>query len=169
MSSRTSTDPARAFCGFGTTFESPTDWSADAFRRWVGLRFGLPVQLSHDVVISSAGVFKEIGWVTDSALVDESSIHPGGLLVLGHLHAGVVGDRVLEDVNNPHPRRPRWGLSLGARVHREGGTVTLALPEELSVTLRPAHRRAMILGVGDRAREVWDVLVTCQPTPGQVT
>jgi hypothetical protein len=159
MSSRTSTDPPRAFCGFGTTFESPGDWSADAFRRWVGLRFGLPVQLSRDVVISSAGVFREIGWVTDSALVDESSIHPGGLLVLGHLHAGVVGDRVLEDVRNPHPRRPRWGLVPG----REGGTVTLALPEEVSVTLRAAHRRALILGVGDRAREAWDVLVISQP------
>jgi hypothetical protein len=34
------------------------------------------------------------------------------------LHAGVVGDRVLEDVRNPHPRRPRWGLSQGARAGR---------------------------------------------------
>ena len=79
-------------------------------RRWVGLRFGPPVQLSHDVVISSSGVFKEIGWVTDSALVDESSVHPGGLLVLGHLYAGVVGDRVLEDVSNPHRSN---GISAG--------------------------------------------------------
>jgi hypothetical protein len=158
-------DLSRSFCGLGTTFgEPPWTWSAEAFRPWTRIGLGLPVQLDHDVLITSRGVTKEVGRVTDLALLDETSSHPGGLLVLGYLDAGPVGDRVLEDVRSPRPGRPRWGLSIAARVYREAGTVALVLPEEVSVTLRPRHRHALVLAVGDQAREVWEHLAAPRTT-----
>jgi hypothetical protein len=36
--------------------------------------------------------------------------------------------------------------------------VELALPWEISLTQRPAYPKALILGVGDRTRVVWDLL-----------
>ena len=153
-------DASRLFCGFGTTFEQPGDWSRDAFSRWVGLRLGLPVQLGHDLVVTSAGVVREVGQVTDCALIDKSPIHPPGLLVLGHLHPGVVGDRVLADMRSPGRHRRRWGLSIAARVLRADGHAVLVMPTELSLTLTPAHERARVLGVGDDARGVWELLTT---------
>ena len=157
-------DPSRQFCGFATTWGPPENWDADSFRRWVKLETGVPLKLGHDAVIFSSGlVLEAVGRITDSALLDEASSHPGGLLVLSVLDPGPVGDLVLADTRNPRPHRRPWGLSVAARILREGARVELALPWEISLTPRPAYPDALILGVGDRAARVWDLLTPARP------
>jgi hypothetical protein len=157
-------DPDRQFCGLATVWGPPENWDADTFRPWVSLRMGVPLKLGHEAVIFASGaVLERVGQVTDSALVDEASSHPGGLLVFGFLDPGPVGDRVLADTRNPRPHRRPWGLSVAAAVLHEGARVELALPWEISLTQRPAYPQALILGVGDRAARVWDLLTPARP------
>ena len=152
-------DPSREFTGLATVFdEPPEDWAADAFRPWVELGLGLPMQLDHDVVIFPSGGIKEVGKVTDTALLPETSTHPAGLLVLGHLYPGPVGDAVIEGVRSPYPDGRQWGLSIAAAILHEGASVELAVPFEVSVTLKPVYEQALVLAVAERARVVWDLL-----------
>jgi hypothetical protein len=153
------TDPTREFVGLGTVLDAPpVHWTAAAFRPWVQLEQFLPVQWQHDIVISPHGVTREIGKVTQTALIDEGTTPPA-LLVRGHFYPGPVGDAVLDGVRDYRPGERRWGLSLGANVwHDEDGDVELAAPYEISVTLSPAYEDALVLGVGQQAEVVWDLL-----------
>jgi hypothetical protein len=93
------------------------------------LETGVPLKLDHDAVIFPSGtVLEQVGRITGSALVDDASSHPGGLLAFGFLDLGPVGDLVLADTRNPRRHNPPWGLSVAAAVLREGARAELALP-----------------------------------------
>jgi hypothetical protein len=158
------TDP-RAFVGVATLFDTPPQpWPAAAFAQWLALDAALPVQLRHDVVITAGGVIREVGRVTASTVLDRTTDHPAGLLVLGTLYPGVVGDCVIEDLRVPRPSLPRWALSLGCDVALDvWGRVEVAVPREISLTQSPVFPDALVLAVGAAARTTWDVLIGADP------
>lgn len=156
----------RLVCGLATVFDVASrnggSWSAEAFSRWLELDSGLSMRVEHDsvrrpaqAVLTDAALLMYPGtehvsvgrWSRFAAVASGST--PAGLLALGEVDTGTVGDGVLGAVRDG----TLCGLSLGA--WRDDDHV---VPYECSLTTSPAYDQALILGTGAAAARVFEML-----------
>jgi hypothetical protein len=168
-----SVNAARLLCGLATVFDAPssdgTRWSAESFARWLELSSGLEMRLSHGAVhrvgqmvqLPSGQIQFQPGtlqtsvgrWFRFAAVTAGST--PAGLLALGGVDSGTVGDGVLGAVRDG----TLSGLSLGADVwHDQHGDAELVVPTECSLTSSPAFEQALVIGTGQAAVNVFEML-----------
>jgi hypothetical protein len=141
-----SVDAGRLLCGFATVFDEDAVDGRRAhmsfeFRALLG-DFVLPLWVNHFPQLTSAhqGVGRTLRFAM--VLKPPNGI-PRGLLMLAAFDANPYGDSALEVVRNGQFS----GLSLGGNGR-----------PEVSLTDRPAYENARVLGVGQDAASVWELL-----------
>jgi len=151
----------RAVCGLGVVFyvrsENGGRYRPEQFARFASLGLAVPLAVDHEPVLTGRGTAGPVGTVRGSALLDVTSSHPAGLLLLAEVDPGAAGDALLRLVArglDPWSGAAPWGLSFGGALDEAGE----AAVGEFSLTLRPALPSARVLGVGRRALAAWELL-----------
>jgi hypothetical protein len=152
-------NPDRLVCGLATVFGTRTRggriWYREEFDAWLNSRLtAVPLRLDHGPVWDIRGALTNIGTAREFAVVDQPA---HGLLALVELDQGAWHDSLLRDIQEHlelKPWLPPWGFSLGAQ-HIPGEHV---LPDELSLTMEPAFREALVFTVGADSLYTWNML-----------
>lgn len=150
----------RTIVGLATCFDVQPQrgrpWRAERFRDFLDDRYpsAVPLRVDHGPLVSRAGVTNSIGVARAFAAV---KIPVPGLMCLAEVEAaGGLGDWLLHDIESILSQKwlpPGWGMSLGASVLDD-----MVVPFEVSVTRSPAFEDAVVLGVGEAAMSIWDLL-----------
>lgn len=162
-------NPERAVVGLVTVFEEPDINEGEVWRSWqfadfVSAQIGVPMLLEHrdEADPLSAGILGT--WRTFATLAAGTT--PAGLLGLGELgHSPIAEDllRRLAEQLDPWRNGPEFGLSVTAFDASEVEDRSRMWVKEVSLTTRPAHPMAKVLGVGPYALDVWRLLTGTEP------
>jgi hypothetical protein len=163
-------NPERLVCGLATLFDVPAGddgltWRAADFADFVSAGAGVPMLVDHRLPLEPS---EALGTWFGFAVLAEGTT-PAGLLAIGefgHTPAGEGWLRMLgETVRWWDPRDPPpWGLSVRAGDASEAGDGSRRWLTEVSLTRKPAWSDARVLGVGEHAASVWELL-TGNPPP----
>lgn len=153
----------RAVFGYGRTFGRRDDDRPEHYRQWLDLGLGASMRWEHNgTQITASGATNGIGTWRRFAIV-ENGAYPAGLVCLGEVDEGPVGDTLLHwlgeavsDLWGP----PKVGLSLGTEVYLDGrGGVAGRHVFEVSITPSPADAGALVLATGVAAVRGYEALV----------
>lgn len=157
-------NPERLICGLATVFgqrhPGGVVWQARHFGKFVDSGHTVPMWIDHrEPVLAGENVGT---WVAFAAVGKSST--PAGLLAIGEFANSPAGEGHLEEARsaNPWGGEPLWGLSVQAAdiSDDESGRWWL---RELSLTRKPIHDNARVLGVGPYAGDVWRLLTGTEP------
>lgn len=172
-------DPRRAIVGYARSFGTPVLGDGrilgdgpEAYAAFLAVATGVQLRWNHGPLITSRGLIEYPGMWRRFAVPDPGSLGVRGLLALGEVSAGELGDALLDtlarDLDDPRPNRIVWGLSIGVNiVELDGYDGRQFWPFEVSVTSSPADRNALVFAVGERAVEVWNLLCADDPVTGR--
>jgi len=151
---------SRLICGYATVFgqiaASGVFWTSRMFADWLHSPIvALPLRVDHRVIaVDPRGfVILNVGAARKFAVTTEPI---NGLPTLAEVDTGRWGDALLRDVEHHQDQEwlPPYGFSLGCDVV-PGEAV---LPYEVSLTTKPAFSDARVLGVGEEALAIWELL-----------
>lgn len=163
-------NPERAVIGLATVFDAPdtndgTVWRGAQFADFAAADMGVEMRDEHRTPMDAA---ERLGtWRSFAVLTSGST--PAGLLALGdfghspHAEARLSVLRESFEAFDPWRERAQWGLSVKAADvsdRHDGSRMWLS---EVSLTTKPAHTDARVLGVGQYALDVWELLTGRKP------
>lgn len=168
-------DVARAVCGLAVPFGVPGAngrhrFEAEHFATWLELEPALDMRWEHAAVhrpvqavqlpsgqvqYRPSGLDTSVGrWHRFVPLTTGLSV-PAGLLTIGEVHTGAIGDSLLRAVQDGR----LTGLSLGVGLSLDDdGDVVSAWPSECSLTPDPAFADALVVGTGRAAMHLFEML-----------
>lgn len=171
-------NPERAIVGLATVFDAPdrnegTIWRAHQFADFVAERPGVEMRHEHRQPMDAS---ERLGTWRAFALVPQGSTPPG-LLALGSFGYSPSAEGRLANLResfNPWHGRRGWGLSVKAGDVSDDEDGSRMWLEEVSLTRKPAYPMARVMGIGQYALDVWEMLtgtrapVTAALTPRTV-